>query len=261
LKESAPKKTKEFDGREWIENQKQFNDGRLNKGQVVYPTFYITSKKRIRLEYNFLSGNTFVRMEKIPDNYDFSEVTGIKFDAFEWNELRYNAHLIEAFIKASEGEGEFTVSDILRHWKIEQFKGRMFCRIPINDEIRLTFWWSQTDKSYSIDIRRGSEITAGKLTYWKGNEFGICFAGNSCKYFVHDLLPKVVNGLRMWSEMNNAGCHLWKSLFSTYKSQGGQGKRNWPRFNPVEDDAECEELLHGDQVPFYDVNHQFNGAE
>jgi hypothetical protein len=253
---SPAKFSKILNEKEWNDHQNQYNDGRIDSGQVVYPTWHVTSKKRIRLEYNFASGNAYVRMERIPDNMDFSKLSVLKLDMSEWSDLKDRVLLMERFINAVEQKGDETVLQVLKYWKIEEYKGQVFCRIPLNAEIKLTFKWSDKDHTCYIDIRRGSDVMSkdGNTKYWKGSEQGICFNGSTCKYFLHSLIPKVTNGTRMWAEMHNAGCHMWKSLFSTYKSEGGKGKLTWVRFNPVEDDEEMETDAVCGSAPFHFIN-------
>lgn len=213
----------------WVMDQNRFNDNNIANGRSRYPIMQIAPKKKVSVEYNHLSGNTYIVFEKTGTN------CVLRLDSFEWAELKIHSWFILKFIFAVERDHD--VLEILKNQKIDMFNGQVVCRIPVNNEIMISLKWSE--KNAMIDIRRGEMREGENGQYWKGNDSGICFSACSFKYFYKHLLPKLTNGVRRWAEMHNAGYHLQCSLFSTYKPEGNKNLiDSWPRFLPVEDEKE-----------------------
>lgn len=251
-----PSKKGVFDVENWIKNQLKYNDDKIKAGRVFFPIFQVTSKKRAAIEHDFWTGSTFVLLQQVPSNFDYSKVTGIKMDLLQWAEFTFRVQLLQRFIKALEGtaDGTETVDNILQDWPINKAYDQYICRIPMANDIWITLKWSETKCSYYMDIRQGiMKPTNTNQDRWEGTEHGICFGGNSLKLFLDNIVPKVVNATRMWHEMHNAGSHMIESLLSTYKSKGVDVMIDWKRHVPVEDED--------DDHSVYNENTKFNDSD
>lgn len=228
---------------EWQRERIQLNDENIKAGKVYYPVWQITSKKRIRMEFDFESGSRSILLEEVPANFDFSKLNTLKLDIVEWSDLYFRREYILRFIDAMDGST--TVEDILKCWKIAVSNNWCSCIVPVNEDICLNFNWKSDKSIFSAGIQRmkiscrenvryGLRVAREKQDWATKNE-GITFYGEALKLFAVDIMPKVRNGLRMWVDMSHAGHHLWISLLSDYKSKKGKGKRDWVPLNAVED--------------------------
>lgn len=228
---------------EWKSDQLKFNDEKIRTGKVCYPMWYITSKKRVKVEHNFDDGSTFVLLEQVLNRGD---VNCLKLDVVEWADVRFKLEQFGCpFVSALEGKGEKTVEELFKYWTVQKYKDWCSCRIPVNDDIRLTFKWSTVDKaSYYIDVRRGvikttppssddeDELFArrddtrgdgdnarpdgrpirGVNARWEGGPHGLALGGNTLKFFLENITPKVCFSLQKMLKgrsKNHQSCCFW----------------------------------------------------
>lgn len=193
--------------KEWEEKQNRYNDGKVQDGRLIFPVWYITSKKIIQVEHSLFTGNTDVIMEtKGKDNIR------LKMDAGEWTAFETKTSLIKDFIDAVEGVKN--VDEVLAYWKIEKYKDTKYCRVPVNHDMRITFSWKDDDKTCSVDIRRGTQdIIDAEGKYWKSSDSGMYLTAPSCKYLLQ-LIQKVSIAFKMFRDMHSQSHDLFLSLFS-----------------------------------------------
>jgi hypothetical protein len=245
----------------WVQIQNDYNDERIEQGKIVYPTWYVTGHKRIRMEHNFKDGETFICFQKIPDDKNYKNIQELKLDVDDWTRFRgQEMGKIQVFLTYLEStalsvdEKQKKIKELLagpnQENRIrEDYRNcnQSVCMFPLNGKFMISLLWDPAEKSCFIALRQGSLRTSidGEFRYWKGDsEAGICFNGNSFKYFSYFLADKITNGLRMWKEMQYASAHMWISLFSKYVPCLNKGGISYKRMIPIEDQEEREELVN-----------------
>lgn len=236
-------KQAKVDYNEWRLNQVQFNDGRLEAGLVSYPVWQLSIRKRLRVEYNFGSRNTYVCLEQAQDSKQFTRILGIKLNANDWTDLFNQCDKFRRFVCAVEGSDGCSEKpeDIFKHWNLQKYCGWLSCQVPVNDEIRVTYKWKEGDQSqFFIDFRRGvMKCVDNQGMQWIPCEKGIALSGSTLKFFLEHVAVKAMNSVRMWNEMSRAGYYLQESLFSTYKPENSRRRQiSWTRIDPVEDELD-----------------------
>lgn len=210
----------------WEDKINKFNDKQIEDARLVFPTWYITSRKIVQVEHILESGETIVSMETIPSKKDAARLR-LKLDLAEWVQLRSKASLINDFIDAVEGKGLKKVDEVLTCWKIEKYKDSNYCRVPVCTGIRITFAWKDDETHCSIDIRRGrDDIIDAEGKYWKSSDSGMYLTAPSCKYFLK-LIVKICIGLKIFQNIHYRVYDLYMCLLS-YPMENARKVKNKP---------------------------------
>jgi hypothetical protein len=218
----------------WLEKQKTYTNQAISAMKVALPRWGIVTNKFVNLEYNFQTGNVYVVLENTNNSRGFS--TKIKLDLMQWNTVETMRFQILDFIKSIEGKTDRPVEAILGLGNNQPLKdnfGSVYHMESLDREgnIFIIFKWSKGSKACSIDIRDYKLISGPEDSEAKNKPKvlitrcqwgvpqgqGVCLSGGAMDYFARFLMPKIKNGIFMWTNMHNNGQELWESCKLGFK--------------------------------------------
>jgi hypothetical protein len=239
-----------------VDRINKFNDERLDTFKMYGPEFKIVSGKKVGSVFCPKTGNVEIRFRTFPfgtdENNKAGKVFTLSLDSYQFNVLIHLSSQIMELIYSVEGKNHpdypgdaiRSPKEILR-W--EEYPGRSYsnfgewsmCRLEFIDDLYIDLRWHATNKETHVKIYRGAD----QKFVWKAGENAVSMRGGGFEVFVRNLIPKLRNSVRYWSNVHKAGGNLWDSLSSTYEPRHEfyhWGKQHsW--WMPVED-----EDLYGD---------------
>lgn len=185
--------------KEWLADIKSYHDRMISKEPICYPCFPLVKNKRVRLEVHLMAGEIFLVLErKLGDT-----TTGIKLSLNDFEKVKEKFGLIQDVVKANQLEENnwAAVYDLLHDKdsiKTELY-GWKYCRIPVTEDIMLTFKWHEGKHFTLIKFHRG--VTAESGIWVPDANLEICLGGGGIQYLMHHLTPKIEEGIAMWKKI------------------------------------------------------------
>lgn len=198
--------------KKWLEEMMRYNDHMIRDDRVSYPCFPLVKNKRLRVEVSLMSGETHLVFERRLG----VSTRGIRLTLQEYESLRERFPLMQEIIRANQKvNNKLAIEEVLNgHATIlDDFYGWKYCRLPLLDQLLLTFKWHEEKGITLIKINRSRH--AGNGIWVPDIEQEICLGGGGMEYLMRHLDCNVMKAIEMWKrvvEVANPGICMYSYL-------------------------------------------------
>ena len=185
--------------KEWLSDIKQYNDHMVRSTYISYPCFPLVKNKRLRIEVLLVTGEIYFVFERKLG----STTTGIRLSTAEYQKLQEKFPLIQDLVKANQmlNENREAVQEVLegRGEILNELYGWKYCRLPLLNDILLTFKWHEGKHFTLVKIHRGLVAESG--TWVPDSTQEICLGAGGMEYLMRHLNKNVLNSIDMWKSV------------------------------------------------------------